>query len=355
MDTFRFIKARDVSHAVQAASHSTTAQQGAEVRFVAGGTTLLDLMKLNVERPRQVVDINSLPLDKVEKLPDGRLRIGALVRNFDLAHHSAVQSEYSVLSQALLSGASAQLRNMATTGGNLLQRTRCVYFRNSSAAVVVDLVEGKFDRVRIALGGVGTKPWRAREAEEALEGRTADQSVFRDAAVAALRDARPQSENGFKVELAKRCLAHALTLATKTAQDRCGEATMATIPNAVPSTIGGSLPPVDGPLKVSGAAMYTSDHHFPGMLYAVPVCSTIAKGRIASLDSSAAERMAGVRAVYHQGNIGPLFRSAPAGQLDAYLKDRRPPFEDDVIRYYGQYVAVVVAQTFEQAGAAASA
>ncbi len=121
MDTFRFIKARDVSHAVQAASHSTTAQQGAEVRFVAGGTTLLDLMKLNVERPRQVVDINSLPLDKVEKLPDGRLRIGALVRNFDLAHHSAVQSEYSVLSQALLSGASAQLRNMATTGGNLLQ------------------------------------------------------------------------------------------------------------------------------------------------------------------------------------------------------------------------------------------
>src|SRR5258708_2769523 len=355
MDTFRFIKARDVSHAVQAASHSTTAQQGAEVRFVAGGTTLLDLMKLNVERPRQVVDINSLPLDKVEKLPDGRLRIGALVRNFDLAHHSAVQSEYSVLSQALLSGASAQLRNMATTGGNLLQRTRCVYFRNSSAAVVVDLVESKFDRVRIALGGVGTKRWRSREAEEALEGRTADQSVFRDAAVAALRDARPQSENGFKVGAGKGCLAHALTLGTKTAQDRCGEATMATIPNAVPSTIGGSLPRVDGPLKVSGAAMYTSDHHFPDMLYAVPVCSTVAKGRIASLDTSVAERMVGVKAVYHQANIGPLFRSAPAGQLSAYLDERRPPFEDDVIRYYGQYVAVVVAQTFEQAGAAAAA
>ena len=134
MDTFRFIKARDVSHAVQEASRSTTAQQGAEIRFVAGGTTLLDLMKLEVERPSQVIDINHLPLGNVEKLPDGRLKIGALVRNFDLAHHAIVQSEYSVLSQALLAGASAQLRNMATTAGNLLQRTRCVYFRNTALA-----------------------------------------------------------------------------------------------------------------------------------------------------------------------------------------------------------------------------
>jgi xanthine dehydrogenase YagS FAD-binding subunit len=281
-----------------------------------------------------VIDINYLPLGKVEKLPDGRLQIGALVRNFDLAHHAVVQSEYSVLSQALLAGASAQLRNMATTAGNLLQRTRCVYFRDTamacnkrepdtgcsaiegdnrtlailgtssrciatnpsdmnvaltaleatihiqnksglreipiddffvvpgstpqrenvlgpgdlvtyvtlpasrpgtksvylklrdrasyefalaSAAVVADVVEGRFNRVRIALGGVGTKPWRSREAELALEGRTVDQSVFREAAVAALRGARPQSENGFKIELAKRCLAHALTLATNAA------------------------------------------------------------------------------------------------------------------------------------------
>jgi xanthine dehydrogenase YagR molybdenum-binding subunit len=130
---------------------------------------------------------------------------------------------------------------------------------------------------------------------------------------------------------------------------------MATIGNIVPSTIGGSLPRIDGPLKVSGAAMYASDHNFPGMLYAVPVCSTIAKGRIASLDSIVAERMPGVRAVYHRGSIGPLFRSVPAEGLSAYLDERRPPFEDDVIRYYGQYVAVVVAQTFEQAEAAASA
>jgi xanthine dehydrogenase YagS FAD-binding subunit len=334
MDKFRFVKARDVSHAVQAASQSKTAQQGADVRFVAGGTTLLDLMKLNVERPSQVIDINHLPLRDVEKLPDGRLKIGALVRNFDLAHHAAVQSEYPVLSQALLAGASAQLRNMATTSGNLLQRTRCVYFRDpamacnkrepgsgcsaiegdnrtlailgtssnciatnpsdmnvaltaleatihiqnrmgqraipiddffvvhgstpqrenvlepgdlithvtlpasrpgtkyvylklrdrasyefalASAAVVADVVDNKFNRVRIALGGVGTKPWRSREGEQALEGKTVDQSVFREAAVAALQGARPQSENGFKIELAKRCLAHALTIATQAA------------------------------------------------------------------------------------------------------------------------------------------
>ena len=87
---------------------------------------------------------------------------------------------------------------------------------------------------------------------------------------------------------------------------------MAAIRNTVPSTIIGSLPRIDGPLKVSGAAVYTSDHHFPGMLYAVPVCSTVAKGRIASLDSSNAMAMPGVKAIYHHGNIGPLFRSAPA-------------------------------------------
>ena len=334
METFKYTRADSAAQAVQLAGQSQTAQQGAQVRFVAGGTTLLDLMKLNVERPAQVVDINRLPLDKVEKLPDGGLKIGALVRNSDLAHDPTVQSDYPVLSQALLSGASAQLRNMATTGGNLLQRTRCVYFRNtafacnkrepgsgcsaiegenrtlailgtsqhciatnpsdmnvaltaleatihiqgakgerdvaiqdffllpgttpqretvlepgdlityvtlpaprpgaksvylklrdrasyefalSSVAVVVEVADGRFRRARVALGGVGTKPWRSVEAEKALEGKKADPAVFREASEAALRDAKPQSQNGFKVELAKRCLTHALTLATKTA------------------------------------------------------------------------------------------------------------------------------------------
>ena len=324
METFTYTKATGVQQAIQAAGQSQT-------RFIAGGTTLLDLMKLNVERPSQLVDINRLPLDQVEKLPDGRLRIGALVRNSDLAHHPAVESDYSVLSQALLSGASAQLRNMATTGGNLLQRTRCMYFRNdamacnkrtpgsgcsaiegdnrtlailgaskdciatnpsdmnvaltaleatihiqgakgerdvpigdfflvpgntpqrenvlepgelitsvtlpapktgskqvylklrdrasyefalSSAAIVAVVSNGKLDFVRVALGGVGTKPWRSLEAERVLHGKPADGKVFRQAAEAALHGAQPQSENGFKVQLAKRCITHALTLAT---------------------------------------------------------------------------------------------------------------------------------------------
>ncbi len=128
MEMFKYSRATDVAQAVQVAGGQPDA------RFIAGGTTLLDLMKLNVERPSALIDINRLPLDQVEKLPDGGLKIGATVRNSDLAHHPLVQGDYSVLSQALLAGASAQLRNMATTGGNLLQRTRCVYFRNEAMA-----------------------------------------------------------------------------------------------------------------------------------------------------------------------------------------------------------------------------
>src|SRR6204780_3640562 len=125
MELFTYTRATDADQAVNAATH-------ADVRFVAGGTTLLDLMKLDVERPTRLIDINRIGLDTVEKLPNGGLRIGALVRNSDLAHHPVVLSDYAVLSQALLAGASAQLRNMATTGGNLLQRTRCMYFRNTA-------------------------------------------------------------------------------------------------------------------------------------------------------------------------------------------------------------------------------
>src|SRR5882672_4971578 len=132
MQSFEFVRADDASAAVAAGARSNTAQQGARVRFVAGGTTLLDLMKLNVETPEQVVDINRLPLDKIEPLADGGLKIGATVRNSALAHHPIVERDYAVLSQALLAGASGQLRNMATTGGNLLQRTRCMYFRDMS-------------------------------------------------------------------------------------------------------------------------------------------------------------------------------------------------------------------------------
>jgi xanthine dehydrogenase YagS FAD-binding subunit len=331
MHTFEFERATDSAAAVATAAQAKTAQQGADVRFVAGGTTLLDLMKLNVETPARVIDINRLPLDKIEATPDGGLKIGATVRNSDLANHPTVKRDYAVLSQAILSGASAQLRNMATTAGNLVQRTRCVYFRDTampcnkrepgtgcpaitganrmlailgtnehciatnpsdmcvamaaleatihvqgpkgvraiaignfhllpgttphretvlepgdlithvtlpppvagskqvylklrdrasyefalaSAAVVITVAAGKVTRARIALGGVGTKPWRSPEAEAALVGEAVNQTSFRNAAEAALRDAKPQSENGFKIELAKRCLTHVLQMAT---------------------------------------------------------------------------------------------------------------------------------------------
>ena len=334
MHTFEFTRPTDVTSAAAAAASAKTAQQGAEIRFIAGGTTLIDLMKLNVEQPHTLIDLNRLPLGDVDTLADGGLKIGAMVCNSDLAHHPAVLRDYPVLSQALLSGASAQLRNKATTSGNLLQRTRCMYFRDTampcnkrepgsgcgaingvnrmmailgtsehciatnpsdmnvaltaleatihiqnvkgtravpinefytlpgdtpqretvlesgdlithvtllapvagakslylklrdrasyefalaSAAVIVKTENNRINYVRIALGGVGTKPWRSKEAEQALAGATLGETSFRAAAEAALQGARPQSQNGFKIELAKRCLSHALKLATQTA------------------------------------------------------------------------------------------------------------------------------------------
>ena len=330
MHTFEFIRPADSASAIAAAAQSKTAQQGADVRFMGGGTTLIDLMKLNVETPARILDINRLPLDKIEDTPDHGLRIGATVRNSDVAYHPRVQRDYSVLSQAILQGASAQIRNMATVGGNLLQRTRCVYFRDTampcnkrepgtgcpaitghnrtlailgtsehciatnpsdmcialaaleatvqvqgtkgtrtiafgdfhllpgstphretvlepgdlithitlppptsgskhlylklrdrasyefalaSAAVVLTISSGRISHARIALGGVGTKRWRSTEAEAALIGKTANDATFRQAAEAALQGAKPQSENRFKIELAKRCLTHALRTA----------------------------------------------------------------------------------------------------------------------------------------------
>lgn len=328
MQTFEFVKAESIEKALATAPSA---------RFIAGGTTLVDLMKLSVETPATLVDINALPLSQIEKLPTGGLRIGALVRNSDLAWHPDVQSSYAVLSQALLSGASPQLRNMATTGGNLLQRTRCAYFREptagtpggygcnkrtpgtgcaalegfnrthavlgtsdhciathpsdmcvamaaleavvqvegpkgkrtipfaefhrlpgdtpnienslepgelvthvdlpkpvegarsvylklrdrasyefalASAAVVAKVEGGHIRYIRVAMGGVGTKPWRSHEAEHALEGKPANAAAFHAAAEAALAAAHPRTDNAFKVELAKRCLVRSLKLAT---------------------------------------------------------------------------------------------------------------------------------------------
>lgn len=334
MQTFQYSRPGTVDLAVQAAAGSSTAQQSADARFIAGGTTLVDLMKLDVERPRQLIDLNGLPLDAIQLATGGGLVIGALARNSAVAQHPVVVREYPVLSEALLSGASPQLRNMATTGGNLLQRTRCVYFRDTahacnkrepgtgcsaieghnrmlailgtskdciatnpsdqnvaltaleatiqiqgprgkrsipigefylkpgstphkenilepgdlivsvtlpktapgsrsvylklrdraayefalaSAAVVMRRNGSRIEHARVALGGVGTVPWRSHEAEHALEGQPATTATFRRAAEAALAGAQPASENGFKVELATRCLVRALTLSSANA------------------------------------------------------------------------------------------------------------------------------------------
>src|SRR5438045_4654698 len=128
-----------------------------------------------------------------------------------------------------------------------------------------------------------------------------------------------------------------------------------TEPSLSTSPIGRDTPRVDGPRKVTGLAQYTSDFHFPGLLYAVPVEATIANGKVIKLDTTAAEKMPGIRAIFHRENIGKIFRSVLGPGFDGITDERRPPFDDDVVRYYGQYIALAVADTFETAKAAADA
>jgi xanthine dehydrogenase YagS FAD-binding subunit len=126
VNNFTFVRAGDI----QAAIREVGATEG--TKFIAGGTNLIDLMKENVERPRRLVDITRLPLADIRDLPDGGLRIGALVTNSDVAYNDQVLARYPLLSKAILAGASAQLRNMASVGGNLMQRTRCYYFYDTA-------------------------------------------------------------------------------------------------------------------------------------------------------------------------------------------------------------------------------
>lgn len=130
---------------------------------------------------------------------------------------------------------------------------------------------------------------------------------------------------------------------------------MSTVSESLLSVVGQPQSRIDGPLKVSGRAQYTSDIELPDMLYAVPVCATIASGRVTSLEFAHAQSMPGVRVVLHRGNVGRFYRIAGNSMETGFVDEARPPFEDDVIRYYGQYVAAVVADTFEAASAAAAA
>jgi len=151
MNSFRYSRVTTPQEAL--------ASTGAGRAFVAGGTTLIDLMKLDVERPAELVDINPLPLAAIDPLPGGGVRIGALTRNSDVAHHDFIKTNFPVLSEALLSGASPQLRNMATVGGNIMQRTRCYYFRDTLfhcnkriPGSGCPAIEG-FNRIHAILGG----------------------------------------------------------------------------------------------------------------------------------------------------------------------------------------------------------
>jgi xanthine dehydrogenase YagS FAD-binding subunit len=333
MNIFEYVRPATIPEAVAAAAVPGTA-------YLAAGTNLVDLMKGGVMRPGRLVDINRLPgLDRIEHLPDGGVRIGSLVRNADLAHDAEFARRFPAVAEALLSGASAQLRNAATAGGNLLQRTRCAYFHDLasacnkrdpgtgcdakggetrlhavlgwseaciatnpsdfcvplvaldavveiegaagrrevplesfhrlpgdaperesvlepgelivavrlpaeaaefaaharhlkvrdrtsyafavvSAAAALRLDGGRITGARLALGGVALKPWRARAAEETLAGARPDAGTFRRAAELALVDARPSGDNGFKIELARRIVVRALTLATAGTPER---------------------------------------------------------------------------------------------------------------------------------------
>ena len=326
MNDFEYIRPATVSDAIAAAAAPDAA-------YLASGTNLLDLMKGGISRPKRLVDVTRLPgLDRAERLADGGIRIGAMVRNADLAHDPDFAKSYPAVAEALLSGASAQLRNAATVGGNLLQRTRCGYFYDTasacnkrepgagcdarhgenrlhavlgwseaciathpsdfcvplvmldaiveiegrsgrrelalealyrlpgdtperetvlepgdlidalrlpgearafaaharylkvrertsyafavvSAAAALKVEAGKIREARLALGGVAAKPWRARAAEQILAGARADAVTFRRAAEVALSEATPSGDNLFKIELAKRIIVRALTLA----------------------------------------------------------------------------------------------------------------------------------------------
>jgi xanthine dehydrogenase YagS FAD-binding subunit len=150
---FRYVRPSDRAGAVEQG-------RALDSRFIAGGTCLVDLLRLDVEHPAQLVDLGALRLASVEVAPDGALRIGALVKNSDLAYHPAVVEGFPVLSQALLSGASPQVRNMASVGGNILQRTRCAYFRDAGVSQCNKRLPGSgcaaiggFTRMHAILGG----------------------------------------------------------------------------------------------------------------------------------------------------------------------------------------------------------
>ncbi len=207
MRAFTYERANSLAQAATASAKPGT-------KIIAGGTNLLDLMKLQVETPTQLIDINRLPLDRIEDTPDGGIRIGALVRNSDLAADRRVRQRYGVLSRALLAGASAQLRNKATTGGNLLQRTRCYYFydvtkpcnkRNPGSGCAA---LGGFNRIHAVLGAsdqcIATNPSDMAVAMRALDARVETVNAAGDARIIPVADFHRLPGNTPQIETALR-------------------------------------------------------------------------------------------------------------------------------------------------------
>src|SRR5438874_2302265 len=192
MQAFDYMRARSVDEAVLALRDPTT-------RCLAGGTNLLDLMKGDIEVPVRLVDINRLPLNGITPLPDGGLRIGALVRNSDLANHRYVRERYPMLSRALLTVGVTLPPSRFTTVEYLKIRDRASYaFALVSVATGLRVVDGRIAEARIALGGVAHKPWRAEGAERALIGRRLDRDTITAASDAAVARALPLRANAFK-------------------------------------------------------------------------------------------------------------------------------------------------------------
>ncbi|CAG9177774.1 FAD binding domain-containing protein [Cupriavidus pinatubonensis] len=247
---------------------ATTVEEGLQLcrqpgtRYIGGGTNLLDLAKAGVEHPIHLVDAGWLPLATIESLSDGGVRIGATASNTDTASHALIRERYPLLSQALLAGASGQLHNMATVGGNLMQRTRCHYFYDTgfsacnkrapgsgcgalqgvhrmhailganehciavnpsdmsvalaaleAVAAALELDGRNVRRARLALGGVAHKPWRVPAAEQVLVGRPLSTPAASEAARLLLDGARPLPNNAYKLTLAQHAVVRALGIA----------------------------------------------------------------------------------------------------------------------------------------------
>ena len=446
---------RTFTYEVPSSIREATSDFGQNSDFIAGGTTLIDLMKLEVMTPSHLVDINRLPMRGIELTSDG-LRIGALEKMSDVAEHPEVVAKYPVISQALLQSASAQLRNMASMGGNLLQRTRCGYFRDvstlcnkrqpgtgcpaidgwnrthailgtssscvathpsdlavalvaldasillqsgnnvrlvklddfyrvpaetpdeenqlrpgeliteirvprlpwaqrsvylkirdresyefalASVAVALDVDANNVRDARVAVGCVGTKPWNLPKVRDALIGKPLNQQNFEAAAKLATEGAKPLRYNAFKVELVQRTIVRALM--------NLGSFSMST------NVLGKPHDRMEGRLKVTGGLRYSGDQPIENGDYGYLVTSTIARGEIRAMDVSETEKSPGVVAVYTPFHSLKLYdgltqaEGANSGEID-------PSLQDNKIRYYGQIIALVVADSFEQARDAAA-